>query len=153
MILIIKLLTPVYSFYCKIQLTGYYNETISAKMVLKTIRIFHECEVPICPEGYRLASRGSAEGQIFRSVPHTHDIFFFLPAHGRRHMNKNQIYLEILCIRVSHFDFDVILWCFVTSCLTTKLRDVHFNPYFEERAGHVFILPTGLDILSHIGLK
>ena len=35
------------------------------------------------------------------------------------------------------------------SCLTTKLREVHYNPCFEERAGHVFILPTGLDILSH----
>ena len=28
------------------------------------------------------------------------------------------------------------MWCFVTSCLTTKIRDVHYNHCFEERAGH-----------------
>ena len=26
--------------------------------------------------------------------------------------NKNKIYIEIFCIRVNHFDFDVILRCF-----------------------------------------
>ena len=33
------------------------------------------------------------------------------------------------------------------SCLTTTLCDVHYNLCFEKRAGHVFILPTGLVIL------
>ena len=41
----------------------------------------------------------------------------------------------------------------MASYLTTKLCDVHYNLCFEEHAGHVFILPTDLDILSHIGLK
>ena len=27
----------------------------------------------------------------------------------------------------------------VTSCLTTKLRDFHYNQCFEERSGHVFV--------------
>ena len=40
----------------------------------------------------------------------------------------------------------------MTSCLKTKLRDVHYNQCFEKRADHVFVLPTGLPILSYIGL-
>ena len=54
-------------------------------------------------------------------------------------LDFNQIYLEIVCIHVCHFDFDVIRDVFVTFSLTTKLRDVHYNQCFEERAGHVFI--------------
>ena len=41
----------------------------------------------------------------------------------------------------------------MTSFLTTKLRDVHYNPCFEERAGHVFISPTGLRYFISYRLK
>ena len=63
-------------------------------------------------------------------------------------LELNQDYLNMCRIHVSQFDFDVI---FVTSRLTTKLRDVHYNRCFEERAGHFFIRPTGQPILSYTG--
>ena len=71
------------------------------------IRIFHECEVLIEKSVPRITVWH--QEALPRSVPHTHNRLFFLHTYGCRHMNKNQIYLEIFCIRVSHFDFYIIL--------------------------------------------
>ena len=59
----------------------------------------------------------------------------FSCTHMGADIELNQIYLEIFCIQVSHFDFEV----FVMPCLTTKLHDVYNNQCFEECAGHVFV--------------
>ena len=57
-------------------------------VILKTIRIFHECEGGIEKSVRRIAiwhqearqvmTNGDPEGQIFLSYPHTHERFFFL---------------------------------------------------------------------------
>ena len=84
----------------------------------QNIRIFHECEVLIEKSVSRvivwhqeaLPSDAKLSWDRFLDQYLTLMIdSFFLHAYGRQHMNKNQIYLKIFCIRVSHFDFDVIL--------------------------------------------
>ena len=95
------------------------------------IIIFHECEVlfeksvPRVTVWHHKALPSDAKlyprGKFFRSVPHTHDRFFFLHAYGRRHMNKNHMYLEIFCIRVRHFDFDVIFVMFCDVMLNNNV--------------------------------
>ena len=61
------------------------------------------------------------EWQMYRSVPHTHDRFFFLHANGCWHLNKNRIYLEIFCILTSHF---------VTRC---PLREPRWLKWYNVR--------------------
>ena len=87
---------------------------------MEMTRIFHECEVLIENSVPRVtvwhheaeprdAKLYPSDAKLYPRVPNTQDRLFFLLAYWRRHMNKNQIYLEVFCIRVSHFDFDVIL--------------------------------------------
>ena len=62
-----------------------------------TLRIFNECEVliekfvPRVTVWHHKALPSDANllpsGQILKSVPHTHDRFFFLHTYGCRHMN------------------------------------------------------------------
>ena len=81
-------------------------------------RIFHECEVLIeksvsrvtvwhheaLPSDAKLYPRDRFLDQYLTLMI---DSFSCTPM--GINMNKNQIYLEIFCIHISHFDFDVIL--------------------------------------------
>ena len=52
---------------------------------------------------------------------------------------------------LKYFAFASAILILTSFCDVMFNDKVHYNTCFEERGSHVFILPTGPDILSHIG--
>ena len=60
---------------------------------------------------------------------------FFLHTYGCRHL----ILIKFTINTFTNFDLTSFCDILVTSRLTTKLRDVHYNQCLGERAGHAFV--------------
>ena len=56
-------------------------------------------------------------------------------------LELNQIFLKCFGFMSAILIFMLFCDVYVTSRLTNKLRDVHYNQCFKKRAGHVFIRP------------